>query len=112
MRDLLYGDNYGGGKATSRSGLMSKIRALQWLFKQHPPPADLSQYGASSGRRQSARKTARARLYAAASAATRRHTALGPNDHRSERRGRKTKHGAPRYLCHFINQPPGRLRGK
>lgn len=81
MRDLLYGDNYGGGKATSRSGLMSKIRALQWLFKQHPPPADLSQYGASSGRRQSVRKTARARLNAAASAATRRHTALGPKDH-------------------------------
>lgn len=36
---------------------MSKIRALQWFFKQRPPPDDLSQYGASSGRVQSARKT-------------------------------------------------------
>lgn len=72
-----------GGEATSRSGLMSKIRALQWLFKQRPPPADLSQYGASSGRRQSARKTARACPYATTSAATRRHT--HPHIHTSAR---------------------------
>lgn len=43
---------------------MSKIRALQWIFKQRPPPPNLSPQWHSSGCRQSARKTPRPCLYA------------------------------------------------
>ena len=38
MRDLLHRDNCGGWKATSHTGLMRKIRALQWVFQVVPPP--------------------------------------------------------------------------